>query len=79
MDRKGSGMRTRLPGRALLVTALALVAVLAALPAAYGADASSVRVIVGFKKRAWRQRTRSHRVHRWPARSSIQPNSGHPR
>ena len=26
MDRKGSGMRTRLPGRALLVTALALVA-----------------------------------------------------
>ena len=43
-------MRTRLPGRALLVTALALVAVLAALPAAYGADANSVRVIVGFKK-----------------------------
>jgi subtilisin family serine protease len=42
-------MRTPISGRALLAAALMLIAVLVALPAAYGADKSSVRVIVGFK------------------------------
>jgi serine protease len=42
-------MRTPISGRALFAVALALIAVLVALPAAYGADKSSVRVIVGFK------------------------------